>query len=127
MRPLRSDWIRSIFLKIFIWFWLAMALVVLAHSLSTMMVFDETPRRRLEGELTMFGLGAAEKYEREGKAGADDYLSLLERTTRARAYLFDDSGNEVAGREAPAPVKEAAQAVAAEQKDRFVQSARTDF
>jgi signal transduction histidine kinase len=117
---------RSLFLKIFTWFWLAMALVVLAHSLSTMMVFDETPRRRLEGEFTMFGLAAAEKYEALGKAGADDYLSMLERTTRARAYLFDENGNQVAGREASPAVEEAARAVAAEGKDRFIQTARTD-
>jgi hypothetical protein len=58
---------RSLFLKILSWFWLAMSLVILAHSLSTMMVFDETPKRKLEGDLAMFGLTVAEKYEREGK------------------------------------------------------------
>src|SRR5215216_6137777 len=99
---------RSIFFKIFVWFWLAMALVVLAHSLSTMIVFDETPRRRMGGEFTMYGLAAAEKYEREGKAGADNYISLVESTTRFRAYLFDESGNQVAGREAPPRVAEIA-------------------
>jgi two-component system sensor histidine kinase CpxA len=75
----------------------------------------------------MFGVTVAERYEREGKAGADDYLSLLERTTRTRAYLFDENGNAVAGRESPSGVKEAAQTVAAEGKDKFIQTARTDF
>jgi two-component system sensor histidine kinase CpxA len=118
---------RSLFLKIFVWFWLAMALVVLAHSLSTMMVFDDTPRRMLGGQIVMFGLAASEKYEREGKAGADNYLSMLERTTRDRAYLFDESGNEVAGRGAPPKVREIAQTLAAGREDNFIQTARTDF
>ncbi len=118
---------RTLFLKIFIWFWLAMALVVLAHAVSTMMVFDETPRRMLEGEVTMLGLTVAEKYEREGKAGADDYLSLLERTKRTRAYLFDENAIEVAGREAPPKVKEMAQSLVAGEDFGFIQTARTDY
>lgn len=118
---------RSLFLKIFVWFWLAMALVVLAHSLSTMMVFDETPKRMLGDQLIMHGIMVTEKYEREGKAGADNYLSLLERTTRSRAYLFDENGNEVAGREPPPKVREIAQALVAAGQDSFIQTARTDF
>jgi signal transduction histidine kinase len=118
---------RSLFLKIFIWFWLAMALVVLAHALSTMLVFDETPKRRLEGELAMSGLTATEKYEQEGKAGADNYLDLLERTTRNRAYLFDENANQIAGREAPPMIAEMAQALVAGGESRFIQTARIDF
>jgi len=118
---------QSLFLKIFSWFWLAMALVVLAHSLSTMAVFDEGPRRMLTGQLTIYGLMLTEKYEREGKAGADDYLALLESNMRARAYLFDAAGNQVAGKEAPANIKEMAQSVAADGEDDFIQTARTDY
>jgi signal transduction histidine kinase len=118
---------RSIFLKIFVWFWLAMALVVLAHSVSTMMVFDKTPKRMLEGEVTMIGLTVAEKYEREGKAGADDYFSLLQRTMRTRAYLFDENGSEIAGSEAPPNVREMVSSLAAEEESKFIQTARTDY
>ena len=118
---------RSLFFKIFIWFWLAMALVVLAHALSTMLVFDETPKRRLEGDLAMLGLTATEKYEQGGKAGADSYLGLLERTTHNRAYLFDVDANQVAGREAPPMIVEMAQAVVAGGESNFKQTPRTDL
>jgi len=118
---------RSLFLKIFVWFWLAISLVVLAHAVSTMMVFDETPKPMREGQLTIFGLTATEKYEREGRAGADAYLALLERTARTRAYLFDENGNQVAGREATPTARAMAQAIAAGGEDGFNQTARTDY
>ncbi len=118
---------RSLFFKIFIWFWLAMALVVLAHALLTMLVFDETPKRRLEGEFAMLGLTAVEKYEQEGKAGADNYIGLLERTTRNRAYLFDENANQIAGTEAPPMIVEMAEALAAGGESKFIQTARIDF
>jgi two-component system sensor histidine kinase CpxA len=104
-----------------------MALVVLAHSLSTMAVFDEGPRRMLGGQLEMYGLTITEKYEREGKDAADSYLTLLEGNTRTRAYLFDENGSPVAGGEAPAKVKEIASNLVAERKDGFSQTATTDF
>ena len=108
---------RSIFLKIFVWFWLAMALIVLVHSLATLMAFNEGPKH-LGGQLAMYGLAVTQEYERGGKAGADSYLSLLERTTRTRAYLFDEQGNAVSGREAPVEVKEIAQSLIAEGENR---------
>jgi signal transduction histidine kinase len=118
---------RSLFLKIFVWFWLAMALVLLAHALSTMLVFDETPRRRLEGEIAMFGLVVAEKYEREGKGGANNYLRLLEGPMRSRNYLFDESGNELLGTDVPPKAREIAASIVAGREGNFMQTARTDL
>ena len=87
----------SLFFKIFVWFWLAMALVVAASTVSSMMAFSEGPKH-LGGQLAMYGLAATDKLAREGKGGADNYLNLLERTTRTRAYLFDENANGVAGK-----------------------------
>lgn len=117
---------RSLFLKIFIWFWLAMALVVLASTLSSFMAFNEGPKH-LGGQLAMFGLAAAEKLAQQGKSGADDYLNLLERTTRTRSYLFDDSGNLIAGKETPAKVREVVQALVGEGENKVSQTSKTDF
>lgn len=117
---------RSLFLKIFIWFWLAMALVVLASTLSSMMTFNEGPKH-LGGQLAMFGLAATEKLAQQGKAGADDYLNLLERTTRTRAYLFDDNGNLLAGKETAAKAREVAQALVGEGENKVTQTSKTDF
>ena len=37
---------------------------------------------------------AIEKLERDGKPAASEFLDTLEKTTRARAFIFDRSGNE---------------------------------
>jgi signal transduction histidine kinase len=100
---------RSLFLKIFIWFGLAMALVIGASLLSSYVTFREDARGRPSGNFTtMFAQTAAEKYEREGKAAALDYLDALDKTTMTRAYLFDQNGNELAGRDTPQSAQDAA-------------------
>jgi signal transduction histidine kinase len=100
---------RSLFLKIFIWFGLAMALVIGASLLSSYVSFREDGRGRPPGNFTtMFAQTAAEKFEREGKAVALAYLDALEQTTKTRAFLFDQDGNELAGRDTPAEAQEAA-------------------
>ncbi len=118
---------RSLFLKIFIWFWLAMGLIVLAHSLSAMMVFDEGAKGFVGKQLTMYGIAAAEIYELRGKQQADDYLSLLERNTRMRVRLFDDRGNKLAGGELMDEAKATLQSVVTTGKESFWQTAKTDF
>src|SRR5215217_5779759 len=117
---------RSLFLRIFLWFWLAMALVVTAYSLSTLMVFNEGPKH-LGGQLTMYGLALIEEYEREGEPAAVNYLSLLERTTRTRAYFFDDNGKLMAGREAPPEIKEIVQSLVPGGENKVTQTSKTDF
>lgn len=117
---------RSLFFKIFVWFWLAMALVVLASTVSSLMAFNEGPKH-LGGQLAMYGLAATERLAQEGKTGADNYLNLLERTTRTRAYLFDENANLAAGKEAPPKIIEIAQSLAGEGQDRVSQTAKTDF
>ncbi len=100
---------RSLFLKIFIWFGLAMGLVISANFLSSYVTFREDARGRPPGQFTtMFAQTAAEKFEREGKTAAASYIDLLERTTKSRAYLFDQNGNELTGRDAPPEAREAA-------------------
>src|SRR4029079_8169309 len=96
----------SLFLKIFLWFWLAMALVILAGFLSAVATFREDGRGPGgPHHSTMYAATTAEKREREGQATANDYLTLLERTTRTRAYLFDHTGKQVAGPAVPPEVE----------------------
>jgi two-component system sensor histidine kinase CpxA len=118
---------RSLFLKIFLWFWVAMAMVVLASSLTAMMVYDRGAKGFVGGQMAIYGLTAAEKFEQGGKAAADEYLSMVERNTRMRAHLFDDQGNELAGRELTAATGEMARALVASGEEKFEQTARTDF
>src|SRR5262245_10543690 len=117
---------RSLFVKIFVWFWLAMALVVIASTLTSMMAFNEGPKH-LGGQLAIFGLAATDSLARSGSAGVDEYLSLLEQPTRTRAYLFDENGNLIAGREPPAKIQEVSQSLVYEGRDKVSQTSKTDF
>src|SRR4030095_12340945 len=117
---------RSLFFKIFVWFWLAMALIVAASTVSSMMAISEGPKH-LGGQLGMYGLAASEKLAEEGRTATDQYLDLLERSTRTRAYLFDENGNIVAGREAPPKVREIAQSLVGNGQDKVSQTSKTDL
>jgi two-component system sensor histidine kinase CpxA len=98
---------RSLFLKIFVWFWLAMALVILAGFLSAIATFREDGRGPGgPRHLTMYAITVAEKFERDGQTAARDYLNLLQESTRTRAWLFDRSGNELTGRTLPSEIEE---------------------
>ncbi|MEW6130371.1 MAG: ATP-binding protein [Acidobacteriota bacterium] len=118
---------RSLFFKIFIWFWVAMALIVLVHSLSAMMVFDSGAKGFVGGQLAMHGVAVAEIYELRGKDQANEYLKLLERNTRTRAGLFDDSGNRLAGSELTDDARASLQDAIATGNDSFRQTAKTDY
>jgi two-component system sensor histidine kinase CpxA len=117
---------RSLFVKIFVWFALAAALIVAAHAVSTILTEpDDGPVRGVEPSLVMFGTTAAEKYEREGKGALSNYLDLLGRTARIRGYLFDADGNEVSGREATPEKKEIAQRLSAAKEETFSKAGQT--
>lgn len=104
-----------------------MALVVLAHSLSTMMVFDRGAKGFVGGQLTMYGLAAAEKFEQQGTAATDDYLALVERTTRVRAFLFDENGRQLAGGVPTAKAQELIRKATEGGEENFNQTARMDY
>lgn len=60
---------RSLFLRVFLWFWLAMVLVIAAHVLTTYLTRqDITPRppQFLDGIVNAYSRGAADAYERGG-------------------------------------------------------------
>ncbi|MEJ7615402.1 MAG: ATP-binding protein [Pyrinomonadaceae bacterium] len=95
----------SLFLRIFLWFWLAMALVNVAFFLSFVLTRPEPPRsppgQRPPGRspLGIHARVAAEIFEREGAAALTAYLERLEEATNIRADLFNDRGEKLAGRE----------------------------
>jgi signal transduction histidine kinase len=91
---------RTLFVKILVWFWLAYALVLLAHFLSTEAAMREEPRPHFPpGQQALLAQVAVEKLEREGQPAAAEFLDNVERTTRSRAFVFDGSGQEVTGRQ----------------------------
>jgi len=101
---------RSLFLKILAWFWLASALVLLAQFFVNEVSHREEHRPPPSFQQNMmYGMTATEKLERDGGPAALAYLDTLEKTTRTRAFIFDANGNEVTGREAPPAAVEMAQ------------------
>jgi signal transduction histidine kinase len=91
---------RSLFLKVFLWFWLAMALVIAAFLLATVLsrTREQFPRGSITDRYTAFiAQTAAIIYERDGQPGLVDYLNRMERETGHRPRLFDEQGAELSG------------------------------
>jgi signal transduction histidine kinase len=102
----------TLFLKIFLWFWLAMALVGLALVISTATTGSEPVIARWRAAtgdaLTIYAQTTGEILERDGSAALTAHLDRVERQTRIRGFVFDEQGREVSERAAPAKAKDLA-------------------
>ena len=113
---------RTLFLKIFLWFWAAMALVVLALILTYTLLNllqEERLQQEANGPTRVFAETAAKTFEREGDPGLSEYLARIENQARQQAYLFDANGTEVSARNAPSEVSELARQVLSGQQHEF--------
>ncbi len=126
---------RSLFAKIFLWFWVAMALISFASFLSAVATeshpFFDMPwlrflvRPHSEGHLKMqsgsfsghwisvagnslrlAGQVAVGIYERDGKTALLDYFNELESAVRIRFFLFDEQNEQLTGWPIPVEVGE---------------------
>lgn len=95
---------RSLFFKIFLWFWLAMVLMA-----ATLVVIETTGHwqpppqelRRLAGHVLVFEAGTAvDVFEREGEQGLADYLKTFARG-QLPVFLLDSQEKDVLGRAVP--------------------------
>ena len=90
---------KSLFLRIFLSFWVALALFVVLSILVTQ-VFrprSSTWEALLEAALNE----SVYNYERGGSRSVRDYLDNLERTQHVRVFLFDENMEEISHRGAP--------------------------
>ena len=90
---------KSLFVRIFLSFWIAQALFVVLAILVTIAF---RPRSSTWEALrtTVFNDTVTE-YEEGGEQALRKYLDNLDATQHVRAYLFDEQGNEVSRRGAP--------------------------
>ena len=91
---------RSLFLKVFLWFWLAMSLVVGAVALITHLtrpLHEPRPPQFVEAVVAAYSQGAADAFAREGDVGLGSFQSHVEREAHVRARLFDERGAELSG------------------------------
>jgi two-component system, OmpR family, sensor histidine kinase CpxA len=94
---------RSLYLKIFIWFWVAMIIINVA-TFALFALTRPTPVRRSWRDLTQVGPNAqraAEIYEQSGSAALTAALQSTEKASGVSATFFDESGKELSGRTAP--------------------------
>jgi two-component system, OmpR family, sensor histidine kinase CpxA len=88
---------KTLFLKIFLSFWAALALFLV---LAILVMLALRPQRNstwdaLRSTALTESIAA---YEHGGTQQAHDYLENLQRTHHVRAYVFDELGNEISGR-----------------------------
>ena len=92
----------TLFLKIFLWFWLAMALIVGALTFVTWTQQNEPVVRQWQvvvGEtMNVHAQTAAQIYDAEGKAGLDVFLERLENSGRITAIgLYRENDEQISG------------------------------
>lgn len=94
---------RSLYLKIFIWFWLAM-IIINVVLFAAVAATRPTPTRRSWRDLTQVGPNAtkaAEIYEQSGAAALTAALQATEKSSGVSATFFDEGGRELSGRAVP--------------------------
>jgi signal transduction histidine kinase len=96
---------RSLFLKIFLWFGLVMVFANIASFVTGIFIerrsqfFRQSPMAQM---FSVYAQSAVDVFERDGKPGLTAYLERVEHVSKIHAVLFDNLGNEVSGRPAPA-------------------------
>lgn len=95
---------RSLFLKIFLWFGLVMVVANIASFVTGIATERRSQFPRQSPMAQMFGVyaqTAVEVFERDGQAALATYLERVEHASHINAVLFDTLGNEVSGRNVP--------------------------
>lgn len=104
---------QSLFSKIFLWFWLALALVgaVLVFAVAaTQSETEEAHWRDVTGTaVRVYAQTAADTYENAGTNALVIYLQRVEVTAGMRTRIFDERGQEVSGRDATLEAKRLAE------------------
>jgi len=91
---------KSLFLKIFVSFWLAQALFVVLAILVTL-AFRPQRNSSWEALRTSVLNEAVSEYEQGGERQVRQYIESVEAQQHVRAYIFDERGNEISHRAAP--------------------------
>jgi two-component system, OmpR family, sensor histidine kinase CpxA len=91
---------RSLFLKIFLSFWLAQALFLVLATLVTLTIRQQA-ESAWEAEQAQILSQAVQAYETGGQATLVQYLDQVRQSQGVRAYLLDENDQELSGRRLP--------------------------
>jgi two-component system sensor histidine kinase CpxA len=106
--------IRSLFLKIFLWFWLTVVLVgVTLVVMTTHLTVPGNPQWRMEASMYLAeeAKREVESLERDGKPGLERCFEDLQLGGFPPHFLFYENGEEVLGRNPPPEAKDLAEMV----------------
>src|ERR1044072_8747845 len=109
---------RSLYLKFFIWFWIAM-IIINVVLFAAFALTRPTPTRRSWRDLTQVAPNAqkaAEIYEQSGPGALTAALQATEKSSGVSATFFDEHGKELSGRTVPQTAQELSEK-AAETRD----------
>ena len=98
---------KSLFLKIFLSFWIAQALFLVLAILVTIAL--RPARRGVEGEGPQILAETVNAYQNSGERGARDYLDQIWHSQHVRAFVFDPQGRELSGRQVPPWIEDSRQ------------------
>ncbi|MGH9446363.1 MAG: ATP-binding protein [Terriglobia bacterium] len=98
-----------LFYKIFLWFWLGIVVVSATLVVSTSLTHSRSEenehwREKYGLTIDLRAEHAAELFDRAGRRALQGFFGPLERRDPMRDFMFDPSGHEVLGREAPPKV-----------------------
>jgi two-component system sensor histidine kinase CpxA len=100
---------KSLFLKIFLSFWTAQALFLVLAILVTIAL--RPARHGVESEAPQILAEAVNGYQSGGERGTHEYLEEVWHTQHVRAFVFDASGHELAGRRVPPWIEDVRQGI----------------
>lgn len=96
---------RSLFIKIFLWFWLALGVLAIVIAITLFLTETEPIARRwrevMGTALTGYAQTAAQLAQRGEPGELKAYLDWLAHTSEINAVIFDATGRELSGRAIP--------------------------
>ena len=88
---------RSLFFKIFIWFWLAAALIIGVFYLMIQISYNQSIPQRMRtsyGEaMSLYAEAAVHTYDKDGAKPFSDFVTRSQRESGTLVYLFDGEGH----------------------------------
>ena len=103
--------VRSLFVKIFLWFWLAVIVIITATVVLISLMSPYRPLRedgRLVKRLAREGQQAVEILERRGTEALHEYIAAVKQRPGGHFFVVNEEGENLAGGQIPPEAKELA-------------------
>jgi two-component system, OmpR family, sensor histidine kinase CpxA len=92
---------RSLFLKIFLSYWMAQALFLVLAILVTFALHPSSETSNIQAQQARFLSETVQAYQSGGQESARKYMRTVRDAEHIRLYVFDDQGQEILGRQPP--------------------------